>query len=149
MFEDLSVNSLLINDYYYGSDYNRNGVQPRYPMLQVYCTQQQLDTQSTNMNIIKTSQVEIVVWDRIDKGDPNYDFIMSDTGFVLESVIVSLKQHPLYKALRVSASSSFGYELIVEAGKDNIIGWRGIMNLVSPLDMSVCNIPLTNVNIDC
>lgn len=149
IFEDLATHSDLINDYYFGDDYHKNGVQPRYPMLQVYCTSQNLSSQSSNFNIIKTSDVEIVVWDRIDKGNPNYDYITSDTGFVLESIIVSLKNHPLYKALRISTSASFDYDLIVEAGKDNIIGWRGVLNMASPLNLTVCNIPLANVSIEC
>jgi len=149
IFEDIATNSNLINDYFYGNDFHKNGIEPRYPLLQVYCTSQNLSTTSTNFNIIKSSDVEIVVWDRIDKGDDNFDYITSDTGFVLVTIIVSLKNHPLYKSLRIQTGSSFDYDLILEAGKDNIIGWRGVMTLRTPLNMSICNIPLTNVSIDC
>lgn len=149
IFEDLATNSVMINDYFYGNDFHKNGIEPRYPLLQVYCTSQNLSSQSSNFNIIKSSDIEIVVWDRIDKGDANFDFITSDTSFVLETIVVSLKNHPLYKALRLSTSSSFDYDLFLEAGKDNIVGWRGVLTLSSPLNLSICNIPLTNVSIDC
>lgn len=149
IFEDLATNSIMINDYFYGNDFHKNGIEPRYPLLQVYCTSQNLSSQSSNFNITKSSDIEIVVWDRIDKGDANFDFITSDTSFVLETIIVSLKNHPLYKTLRISTSSSFDYDLFLEAGKDNIVGWRGVLTMSSPLNLSICNIPLTNVSIDC
>lgn len=148
IFSDIATNSIMINDYFFGNDYHKNGVQPKYPLLQVYCTSQALNTELSR-NIIKSSDVEIVVWDRIDKGDDNFDHITSDTGFVLESIIVSLRNHPLYRSLHISSSKSFDYDLILEAGKDNIIGWRGVITLSSPLNMTLCNIPLTNVSIDC
>jgi len=148
IFSDIATNSIMINDYFFGNDYHKNGVQPKYPLLQVYCTSQALNTELSR-NIIKSSDVEIVVWDRIDKGDDNFDHITSDTSFVLESIIVSLRNHPLYKSLYISSSKSFDYDLILEAGKDNIIGWRGVITLSSPLNMTLCNIPLTNVSIDC
>jgi hypothetical protein len=84
--------------------------------------------------------------DKINKGDDNYDEIISDTKFILDSIISDMSQHKYYIDFNLSLYQDIVMEVVVEATDDNVNGWIANVSIKNPVRYTPCNVPIEPIS---
>jgi hypothetical protein len=143
IFKDLSLRNKMVNDFGYGPSYNIGADRQ---MLFPYIWLEQNNT-VTNKSINGYKEnlytFSIFCMDKIDAGDKlNYDEIISDTHFILDSMIQEMAQHKYYVDMNISLDGNITMEPVVEATDDNVNGWRADITIKIPIRWTPCNTPI-------
>jgi hypothetical protein len=146
IFRDLALRHDMINDFGYGPSYNIGASRPmRFPYLWIEQGQAQV-LKSINGYKENIYAFQIYCMDKINKGDDNYDEIISDTKFILDSIISDMSQHKYYVDLNLSLFQDITMEVVVEATDDNVNGWIANVSLKNPVRYTPCNVPIEPIS---
>lgn len=146
IFRDLALRHEMVNDFFYGPSYNVGASRPmRFPYLAVEQGQAQV-LKSLNGYKENIYAFQIYCMDKINKGDDNYDEIISDTKFILDSIISDMSQHKYYVDLNLSLFQDITMEVVVEATDDNVNGWIANVSLKNPVRYTPCNVPIEPIS---
>lgn len=82
------------------------------------------------------------VVDRINKGDNNYQELLSDTYFILSTIINELKRRKYYKDISVNITGDVTLDPIIQAGVEDINGYGCDITIKLINRYTPCNIPI-------
>lgn len=144
LFRDLADRHQMVNDFGYGKSYNIGAsTQMRFPYIWVENDSIQI-IKSVNGLKEKIYSFNIYCMDKIDMGDVlNYDEIISDTDYILDTYIQEISQEPIYVSNRISIDGDIVFTPVVEATDDNVNGWMISLRLRVPIFKTPCNSPIT------
>lgn len=81
--------------------------------------------------------------DRIQKDQSNYNEILSDTKFILDTIVTELDQHPLFIQLGLSIDAGdIVFEPVYEETDSNCNGHSVEFTLRFPIRYTPCNVPI-------
>ena len=83
----------------------------------------------------------IYIVDRLMKGDVNFDDILSDTNFIMQSIITYIDQSEEFRQLGINTEGNPIWNVITEGGNDNYAGYKANLVLRMPNTLSPCKIP--------
>ena len=146
IFNDLSLRHKMLNDFYYGQSWNFNAqVDLKYPVLWVEQGSSEV-VKSINGYKENIYNFDLYVMDKINMGDDNYDEIISDTHFILDTIISDISGHRFYIDMNISLIDNIVMEPVVEATDNNVNGWRASIRLKVPIKYTPCNTPIEPIN---
>ena len=146
IFRDLSIRSEMVNDFGYGPTYNIGASQPmKFPYIWVEQGQAQV-LKSLNGYKENIYTFQVYCMDKINKGDDNYDEIISDTKFILDSIISDMSQHQYYVDFNLSLYQDIVMDVVTEATDDNVNGWVATISLKNPVRYTPCNVPIEPIS---
>ena len=96
IFRDLSLRQKMVNDFGYGPTYNIGSTRP---MLFPYIWVEQDQSQTIkSLNGYKETIFTLTVYcmDKINQGEDNYEEILSNTHYILDTLITEISQHKYY-----------------------------------------------------
>lgn len=142
-FEDLATRHKMVNDFGYGPAYNIGASeQMNFPYIWVENESIEI-IKSVNGMKEKIYSFNIYCMDKIDMGDTlNYNEIISDTDYILDTYIQEFSQEPLYVKNRLSIDGNVSFTPVVEATDDNVNGWMINLRLKIPVFKTPCNSPI-------
>ena len=142
IFRDLAIRHEMIADFDFGEEYDINASrQLKYPYLWV-------DVDDTSIisgaNGYKERLIDfsLLVMDRIDMGSSNYQEIISDTHYIIETIVMEMSQHPFYVNMNISLVTDITLTPVIEATDANCNGYRADFTLKVPLRYTYCNSPI-------
>lgn len=146
IFRDLSLRNKMVNDFGYGPTYNIGASTPmKFPYIWVEHSGAQV-TKSVNGYKENIYSFNVYCLDVIDKGDSNYNEIISDTKFILDSLISELSQHKYYIDMNISLYQDITMEAMYEVTDDNVNGWMATISLKVPVRYTPCNLPIEPIS---
>jgi len=146
IFRDLSIRHEMVNDFGYGPTYNIGASQPmKFPYIWVEQGQAQV-LKSLNGYKENIYTFQVYCMDKINKGDDNYDEIISDTKFILDSIISDMSQHQYYVDFNISLYLDIVMDVVTEATDDNVNGWVATISLKNPVRYTPCNVPIEPIS---
>ena len=146
IFRDLSIRHEMVNDFGYGPTYNIGASQPmKFPYIWVEQGQAQV-LKSLNGYKENIYTFQVYCMDKINKGDDNYDEIISDTKFILDSIISDMSQHQYYVDFNISLYLDIVMDVVTEATDDNVNGWVANISLKNPVRYTPCNVPIEPIS---
>ena len=146
IFRDLSIRHEMVNDFGYGPTYNIGASQPmKFPYIWVEQGQAQV-LKSSNGYKENIYTFQVYCMDKINKGDDNYDEIISDTKFILDSIISDMSQHQYYVDFNISLYLDIVMDVVTEATDDNVNGWVANISLKNPVRYTPCNVPIEPIS---
>ena len=142
IFKDLSLRHEMVADWGYGPTYNIGASrQMRFPYIWVENTQSET-IKSINGYKENLYGFTIFCLDKINKGDDNYDQIISDTHYILDTIIQEIAQHKYYVDMNLSIDGNIIFQPVVEATDDNSNGWQADITIKVPIRYTYCNSPI-------
>ena len=145
LFRDIADRHLMVNDFGNGPSYNIGASNPmKFPYLWV---ENQSATTISSVNGMKEKQYTFVLYlmDKINKGDDNFDEIISDTDFILDGIIQEFSQSPFYVQNRISLVGNIVMQPVVEVTDDNVNGWQATLTFKVPIFKTYCDMPILPV----
>jgi hypothetical protein len=142
IFRDFSIRHEQINDFFYGPTYNIGASrQLKFPYLAVENTQ---STTVGTINGYKELQYTftLYVMDKINFGDLNYDQVMSDCHFILDTLIQEITQTRYYVDNNLNIIGDIVMNPVLEATDDNVNGWSCEITLSHPQRITPCVSPI-------
>lgn len=136
----------MVRDFRFGPLWNMNALKD---LETPYVWLEELDSRITlgNQNH-KTGlyTFKLYCMDRIQKDETNYTEILSDTKFILDTIITELDQHPLFVALGLSLDSGdITFEPVYEETDTNANGHSCEFTFRFPIRYTPCNIPIESL----
>ena len=142
IFKDLSLRHEMVADWGYGPTYNIGASrQMKFPYIWVENSQSET-LKSANGYKENLYTFTVYCLDKINKGDDNYDQIISDTHYILDTIIQEIAQHKYYVDMNLSIDGNIIFQPVVEATDDNTNGWQADITLKSPVRYTYCNSPI-------
>ena len=144
VFRDLSIRSKMINDFGFGNTSDLNAKQNiQYPLLWLEPTQNRAVNSGSNMGYSSFLYgFNVYVLDRIDKGDSNYQELLSDCQYNLSAIIAEMDQHIYYIENNLSLSEDIYYNPVTYEYDDNVNGYMAGIKIKVPLRYTPCNNPI-------
>jgi len=140
----VSQNHKMVADFRFGPLWNRNALRDLktpYVWLEEKTSRIVMGNGSH-----KTGEYTFTLYcmDRIQKDESNYDEILSDTKFILDTIMTELDQHPLFVDLGISfpVDSTISYEPVYEETDTNSNGHSCEFTLRFPIRYTPCNVPI-------
>jgi hypothetical protein len=140
----VSQNHKMVADFRFGPLWNRNALRDLktpYVWLEEKTSKIVMGNGSH-----KTGEYTFTLYcmDRIQKDESNYDEILSDTKFILDTIMTELDQHPLFVDLGISfpVDSTISYEPVYEETDTNSNGHSCEFTLRFPIRYTPCNVPI-------
>jgi hypothetical protein len=132
----------MINDFGNGPTYNIGAADElKFPYLWV--ENGDINTVfSANGMREKRLTFNLYLMDKINKGDDNFDEIISDTEFILSGIIQEFSQLPFYVQNKLSLFQDINLTPVVEATDDNVNGWQATISLKIPIPYTYCEMPI-------
>jgi len=147
MFGRIANGHGMLNDYGFGPSYNIGQDAPmKYPFLWVEPVSTTLLNGGTGTGtsyLTQTYQFHFIVFDKINKGDGNYNQTSSDTDYILKTIIAELDQDPYWINYSLSLDGDISFEPVFEQLTDNANGWQALLTFRSPMWSTPCNSPIT------
>jgi hypothetical protein len=142
VFRDIADRHLMINDFGNGPTYNIGAAKPlNFPYLWV--ENGDINTVfSVNGMKEKRLTFNLYLMDKINKGDDNFDEIISDTEFILSGIIQEFSQLPFYVQNKLSLFQDISMQPVVEETDDNVNGWLASIALKIPIPYTYCEMPI-------
>jgi hypothetical protein len=84
--------------------------------------------------------------DKINMGDDNYDDVISDTHYILDTMISEMDQHKFYRDMNLSLVDNITMEPVLEGTDDNVNGWMAEMAFKIPIRYTPCNTPIEPIS---
>lgn len=143
LFRDISLRHRMINDFGYGPTYNIGASrQMKFPYIWVEQGDSRTEKSDNGMRSIEYSYT-IFCMDKIDMGDKlNYDEIISDTHYILDTIIQEIMMDPFYTRNGISLVNDIIMTPVLEATDDNVNGWSCDLSLRIPIRYTTCNSPI-------
>jgi hypothetical protein len=79
--------------------------------------------------------------DRIAKGDGNFNELLNDCWFILQTFITQIDQHPYYTDLGMMLDGDINLQPVFEVQDDNVNGWMATITIKTPNKYTPCNTP--------
>ena len=146
LFYSLAMDNKMVNDFDSGTTYNADVSKRLFPLVYVEpgtITAVKSEVRSNSINMYLYS-FNIYVLDRINKGDDNFDDLLSDTNFILNSMIQNLDKHIYWNELELNIDGSTSMEPMFEITDFNLNGWMANLTLRVPNKLTPCNTPFVN-----
>lgn len=144
IFRDLAIRHEMINDFGFGQTSDIGNERPMlFPYLWIEPSQTRI-TQGTTANRYQEIlySFNVYLMDKIQKGDDNWDETLSDTNYILTTIVREMSQHPYYVDMNVSLYGDIVYDPAIEAYDDNVNGWLAQFTLKIPLRYGFCETPI-------
>ena len=142
IFEDLSIRQQQINDFGYGPAYNIGASrQMKFPYIWIENTQS-ISPRSANGYKEHLYTFTIYCVDKINFGEDNYEEIISNCHFILDTMIQEVAQHKFYIDYNLSIANDIIFTPVVEATDDNVNGWSCEITIKHPIRLTPCNTPI-------
>jgi hypothetical protein len=84
--------------------------------------------------------------DKINFGEDNYNEIISDTHYILDTMISEISQHKYYVDMNLSIDGDINFLPVVEATDDNVNGWQCDITIKQPVRYTYCNSPIEPIS---
>lgn len=142
IFKDLSIRQKMVNDFGYGPTYNigaSNEMTFPYIWIENNSTTTQRSDNGFKVNLYTFT---IFCLDKINYGEDNYDDIISDTHYILDTMIQEIAQHKYYVDMGLSIEGDITFQPVVEAFDDNVNGWQCDITIKQPVRYTPCNSPI-------
>lgn len=139
---DLISRHRMVNDYVIGEQYDLNVNELTYPIIWFHTPSGQLNNNGSGKFQEDTLRIELGVFDRITKGDENYQEILSSCKYIGDTYIQALVKEPIMKALGFTFKSDIAYDQKVHAITDDLNGWVYTIDLTQFNRYTPCNSPI-------
>lgn len=149
LFKDLSNRHQMVAHFGYGPTNQIDNITPQYPLVW-------LDTPSstvvlTERTLTGSYNLSLFCLDRVDKDQINFQDILSDTDFILNTMLTSFGFSSLYRDNFVKIEEGTATKTIITYdetinNKDNVAGWQMDFTIRFPIPLNECVIP---VDEDC
>lgn len=87
----------------------------------------------------------IYCYDRINKGDDNYQDSLDLTLYILETLIGQIDGHQYFQELGILMDGDQDIEVLLEDTDENCNGWRWGLTFKIPMNFTPCNTPFTPI----
>ena len=145
IFQDLALRQKQVNDFFYGQSYDIGASrQMKFPYVAIENIQSTI-TKSANGFKEALYTFKIYCVDKINRGQSNYDEIISNTHFILDTMIQEVSQHQYYRDFNLSISNDITFTPVVEAFDDDVNGWEIDIVIKHPIRYTYCNTPITPI----
>ena len=143
LIKEVSLNHFMIKDFGFGPLWNRNVEELNTPYI--WCEEGQSKMTQGNMSM-KTSEYTFTLYcmDRIQKDETNYQEILSDTKFILDTIMTELDQHPLFiqLGLTYNKNQDIIYNPIYEETDYNANGHSAEFTWKFAFRLTPCTVPI-------
>jgi hypothetical protein len=144
ILRDIQIRNPLTNTFFYGSgaDFNalKNVIYPSFIVEQSSTIMKQ--SQQTLGYQTEFLGFNLYVMDRINKGDSNYQELLSDCLYSLQTMITEIDNHIYYIELGMSIVEDISFEPVIRADDDDIQGWMAKIKFKIPIRYTPCNNPI-------
>jgi len=93
----------------------------------------------------EVSEFRVYCMDRINKGDSNYQDIISDTKYILQSLLAEIDGHQYFRELGLALDGDQFMEPYLEQTDENTNGWIWTLGLRQPFRYTPCNTPINPI----
>lgn len=143
IFRDLALRHKMINDFFVGERFDIGASNPlKFPYLWLSYDQSVISGAINSNAQTITYVMQVAVMDKIKKGDSNYDNILSDTHYILSTIISEMAQHQYYANLNIKLDGDIVFNAAQEFSDDNSNGWIATFKLKVPMRYTYCNSPI-------
>ena len=143
IFRDLDLRHKMINDFFVGERFDIGASNPlKFPYLWLSYDQSVISGAINSNAQTITYVMQVAVMDKIKKGDSNYDNILSDTHYILSTIISEMAQHQYYANLNIKLDGDIVFNAAQEFSDDNSNGWIATFKLKVPMRYTYCNSPI-------
>jgi len=142
IFQDLSIRQEMVNDFGYGPAYNiGTSREMKFPYIWV---ENGTGTTQRSDNGFKTNLYTFTIYcmDKINFGEDNYNEIISDTHYILDTMVQEIAQHKYYVDMNLSIDGDIQFTPVIEATDDNVNGWQIDITIKQPIRYTYCNSPI-------
>lgn len=142
LIEKVCLGNGMVNDFGFGPIWDMNVLDRLKP---VYCWLQEGDMriQKTDRAKVGIQSFSLYCMDRIQKGENNYIEILSDTRYILETIMISIDQDPYFVDLGILLDiSDVMFEPQYEKTDLNVAGHMATFSLQYAIHFTPCNIPI-------
>ncbi len=144
LIREVCLNHYMVKSFGFGPTYNMNALrslQPTYIWLEEGPSKITMGNGSHKTGLYTFT---LYCMDRIQKDESNYTQTLSDTKFILDTIITELDQNPLFVQLGLSfdSNSDILYEAIVEETDMNDNGHSATFTWRFPIRYTPCNVPI-------
>ncbi len=145
IFRDLSVRDKFVNNFGFGAPWQiQQQVDKLFPLMWVEPSASDL-TNDGGTSIDYNSQhysFKVYVLDKINKGDDNYQEILSDCDFTLKTMLSEISNHQFYIDEGMRLDGSIQFTPLFEQLSDNCNGWVADLTIACENHYSPCNSPI-------
>ena len=148
IFRDLSIRHEMINDFGFGDTADIGASRPMlFPYMWVESTQGRV-VQGNTANRYQELyySFNIYLMDKIQKGDDNFEDTLSDTNYILSTIVREMSQHPFYVDLNISLVGDITLDPATEVYDDNVNGWIANFTLKVPVRYGFCETPIIPIS---
>ena len=139
----VSQNHRMVKDFRFGPLWNMNALRD---LMTPYLWLEEQGSSMTMGNGYKKTALytfKLYCMDRIQKDESNYTEILSDTKFILDTIMTELDQHPLFVELGLSMDSAdITFEPVYEETDTNSNGHSCTFTFRFPIRYTPCNVPM-------
>ena len=142
IFKDLAIRHEMVTDFGNGPSYNIGASRSMlFPYIWVENTQSET---IKSLNGYKETVYTFTIYclDKINMGDDNYDQIISDTHYILDTIIQEMSQHKYYVDMGLSIEGNVVMQPVLEATDDSVNGWQAEISIKVPVRYTYCNSPI-------
>lgn len=146
IFQDLSIRQEMVNDFGYGPAYNiGTSREMNFPYIWV---ENGTGTTQRSDNGFKTNLYTFTIYcmDKINFGEDNYNEIISDTHYILDTMVQEISQHKYYVDMNLSIDGDIQFTPVIEATDDNVNGWQIDITIKQPIRYTYCNSPIEPIS---
>jgi len=93
----------------------------------------------------EVSEFNVYCLDRINKGDSNYQDIISDMKFILQSLLGEIDGHQYFRELGLALDGDQLMEPYLEETDENVNGWVWTLGLRQAFRYNPCNTPINPI----
>lgn len=141
IFKDFALRNKMVYDFSYGPTYNIGASRPmKFPYIWVEQGQATSSKGNQGWNTIVTFNVYCM--DKIDRSADNFNELVSDTKFILDSMVAEMINHRLYRDYHISIDGDVIFDPVVEGTDDDVNGWQASISLRIPLLYTPCSTPV-------
>lgn len=145
VFKDIVERHPFLADFGFGPTYNIGAEKPmRFPYMWVWPAQSSI--QVLNGQILAIYNFEVLIMDKIDKGDLNYEDSMSDTDFIGNTLVAEFIQSKFYRENSIKINGDIIKFPVQEETDDNANGWEYDISFAVPIKLNSCSIPQSEPN---
>jgi len=145
IFQDLADRHMMVNDFGYGPSYNIGADnEMKFPYIWV---ENNNTVSQLGLNGLKTNLYTFTIYsmDKINFGENNYNDIISDTHYIMDTILSEINQHPYYVEMGLSIDGDVNFTPVVEATDDNVNGWSIDLTLKQAIRWTYCDSPITPI----
>jgi len=144
ILRDIQIRHKMVNSFFFGTTADYNALKNvLYPIFIVEPTstimkqsQQTLGYQSEFLGF------NLYLMDRINKGDSNYQELLSDCLYELQTIIAEIDNHIYYIEANMSIVEDISFEPVVRFDDDDVNGYMAKIKFKIPIRYTPCNNPI-------